>query len=98
MRDVTQAKRVVGVALAEVERLVGVESQALSCQDVVQAAEGLMVSEPQSLLVRVVGHCQQLLGVKELQGLVPAMNRVRSGREGEGGKGGGGIVATLNQW
>ena len=73
---VAEARRVVGATLTEVERLVGVESKALASQELLQAAEGLMVSEPQSLLVRVVGHCQQLLGVQEIDGLVPALNRV----------------------
>lgn len=45
---------------------VSAEASALSARDVLEAAEGLMASDPEGLLQRVVGHVQKILDVPDL--------------------------------
>lgn len=40
-------------------------------------AEAFISSQPQELLSRLVGHLQQLFDVPTLEGMLPAMNKVR---------------------
>lgn len=60
----------------EVLRLLGVEAKAVAAQQLLDMAEGLVASRPEELLVVVVRHCQQLLGVEGVEGVVPALNKV----------------------
>jgi hypothetical protein len=56
--------------------LLQVESEAVAAADVLGAAKGLLVSQPEGLLQRLVLQVMQLLSVERLEGLPAAVNRV----------------------
>jgi hypothetical protein len=56
--------------------LLQVESEAVAAADVLGAAKGLLVSQPEGLLQRLVLQVMQLLGVERLEGLPASVNRV----------------------
>jgi hypothetical protein len=72
----TGARPKVNAVVKEVLRLLGVEAKAVAAQQLLDMAEGLVASRPEELLVVVVRHCQQLLGVEGVEGVVPALNKV----------------------
>lgn len=53
-----------------------VESEAVAAADVLGAAKGLMVSQPDGLLQRLLGQVMDLLGVQQLEGLPATVNKV----------------------
>jgi hypothetical protein len=53
-----------------------VESEAVAASDVLGAAKGLLVDQPEGLLQRLVLQVMQLLGVEQLDGLPATANRV----------------------
>lgn len=63
-------------ACAAVLLLLQVESEAVAAADVLGAAKGLLVSQPEGLLQRLVLQVMQLLGVERLEGLPASVNRV----------------------
>lgn len=59
-----------------------VECEAVAAADVLGAAKGLLVSQPEGLLQRLVLQVMQLLGVERLEGLPAAVNRVSEAHTG----------------
>lgn len=53
-----------------------VQSEAVAAADVLGAAKGLLVSQPEGLLQRLIGQVMDLLGVTQLEGLPATVNRV----------------------
>jgi hypothetical protein len=48
----------------------------VASSDVLSAAKGLLVSQPEGLLQRLLGQVMDLMGVQQLEGLPAAVNRV----------------------
>ncbi|KIY94293.1 hypothetical protein MNEG_13670 [Monoraphidium neglectum] len=62
--------------VAEVEELVSAEASAMAAHEVLAAAEGLMADRPEGLLQKLLGHAQKLLDCPDLEGVIPALNRL----------------------
>jgi hypothetical protein len=62
--------------LQQVQELLQVEMDAIAAADVVAAAKGLMATQPDGLLQRLVAQVQQLFEVPSVEGLPAAVNRV----------------------
>lgn len=61
-------------------QLVGAEASALASQAGMAAAEQLLAAAPpQDVLAATLRHFQQLFECPRLEGVAPAMNRVRGG-------------------
>ncbi len=65
------------LALA-VQSLVQVEARAAAAGVALSAAEGLLASQPEELLQRIVRHFQKLFDCAQLEAVLPVMNKVRS--------------------
>jgi hypothetical protein len=64
----------------QVTSLLRVEAEAVAAADIIESARGLLASEPEGLLQRLLLQVMEMLGVECLEGLPAAVNRV-SARE-----------------
>lgn len=68
-----------GLCLQAVRQLVDVERAALGTQETLKAAEGLVASQPDVLVHRIVHHFMHLFDCARMEGVLPRMNQVYVG-------------------
>lgn len=61
-----------------VRHLVEYERSSLAAADTIKAAQGVVASQPDTLLHRIVSQFQHLFDCPRLEGVLPAMNQVRT--------------------
>ena len=61
-----------------VGQLVELERAALHSKEVLQAAEAVLVAQPDLLINRIVRQFQELFSCKTLEGVLPCMNKASS--------------------
>lgn len=62
--------------VSQVQALVKKEQLRAAAADTIAAAEGLVSTNAEALLERIVAHFQHLFSVQRLEGVLPAMNQV----------------------
>jgi len=67
-----------GELVPAVRHLIEYERNSLAAADTIAAAEGVVAAQPDVLLHRIVAQFQHLFDCHRLEGVLPALNQVRS--------------------